>query len=77
MGMNNARLVYEGQAWRLIVSLFLHVNASHLVSTMFILLLLAPAYEYTFGTVRIILVYLGTGILASIFSDLLRVDPNR
>jgi membrane associated rhomboid family serine protease len=44
---------------------------------MFILLLLAPAYEYTFGTVRIILVYLGTGILASIFSDLLRVDPNR
>lgn len=76
LGMNNARMVYQGEVYRLLTNLLLHVNISHLVSAMLILVYVLPFFEHTFGMLRMLLVLLGSGLAASIFSNLLSVDEN-
>ena len=74
MGVNSSKLVYRGQVYRLIVSIFLHVNLIHLVSNMFCLMLILPIIQHTFDWIRTLAVYLCTGIAGNIFSDLLAPD---
>lgn len=74
MGINDSRKVYAGQVYRLVVAQFLHVNMLHLISNTLILLLLVSRLEYTFGKLRVLLIYTLTGIAGDIFSDLLYTD---
>jgi rhomboid protease GluP len=74
MGINDSHRVYKGQVYRLVVAQFLHVNMLHLISNVLILLLLVSRLEYTFGKLRVFIVYILSGIAGAIFSDLLYTD---
>lgn len=74
LGTNNARGVYKGEVYRLLVNFFLHVNIKHLFANMLGLTLMLSAIENTFGWVRTALVYMLSAVVGNIFSNLLSVD---
>ncbi|HXB92307.1 MAG TPA: rhomboid family intramembrane serine protease, partial [Puia sp.] len=60
--------VSQGQWWRLITSMFLHGGLMHLVSNMYGLILVGVFLEPVLGKAKYVLIYFGTGILASVAS---------
>ena len=74
MGINDSHRVYKGEVYRLVTAQFLHVNMLHLISNVLILLLLVSRLEYTFGKVRVLVVFILSGIAGGIFSDVLYTD---
>jgi rhomboid protease GluP len=60
--------VSQGQWWRVITSMFLHGGLMHLVSNMYGLILVGLFLEPVLGRAKYALIYLGTGIFASIAS---------
>jgi len=69
--MNDPHLVYSGEIYRLIVAQFLHIDILHLLSNTIILLFLVSKLEYSFGAVRVLTIYICSGVAGDIFSDLL------
>ena len=74
MGLNDSRMVYAGQVYRLVAAQFLHANMLHLICNIFILLLLVSRLEYTFGKAKVFIVYILSGIAGDIFSNILSTD---
>ncbi len=70
MGLNDSGRVYKGQVYRLFAAQFLHINMVHLISNTFILALLISRLEFTFGRVKVFLIYVITGIAGCIFSNI-------
>jgi len=65
----NIRLeTLDGQWWRLITAMFVHIGLFHLVFNMYALLYIGLLLEPTIGSRRFLLVYLLSGILASVAS---------
>lgn len=54
--------------WTLLTSIFLHGSLSHLLSNVFALLFFGILLEGLLGARRFVAIYLGAGLLASIFS---------
>lgn len=71
MGLNDSHLVYKGQVYRLVVAQFLHANLLHLVSNNIILILLVSRLQYSFGKLKVLLIYVLSGITGDIFSNIL------
>jgi rhomboid protease GluP len=67
-GGNLAQLTLNGQPWRLLTSVFLHAGVFHLLLNMYALVQAGAILETHFGKHRYALVYLATGIVASISS---------
>ena len=67
-GANFRPFVTEGQYWRLLTSVFLHGGVMHLFSNMFGLYIVGIFLEPVLGKVKYFLIYLSTGILASLTS---------
>ena len=71
-GLNNRILVLEeGQYFRLLTSMFLHINFLHLASNMLALYFIGRVVEVDFGSRRFALVYILSGLLGSVTSMLL------
>lgn len=66
--MNPALVLYEGQWYRLLSSMFLHFGGEHLINNMFLLLVLGSFLETALGPVKYVAVYLGAGIVGSFVS---------
>jgi rhomboid protease GluP len=62
---SNARIM-EGEVWRLITPVFLHVDISHLLFNSYALYFLGSQVEKIYGHTRMILIYLFSGIFGSI-----------
>lgn len=60
--------VFDGQYWRLLTSMFLHGGVMHLAFNMYGLLFVGIFLEPVLGSNRYLLVYILTGLLASIAS---------
>ena len=58
----------SGEYYRLLTSMFLHANSTHLVNNMLILFLIGSRLEKVVGKVRVLLVYFLSGILAGMVS---------
>jgi rhomboid protease GluP len=67
-GGNLKSLTLDGQTWRLFTSTFLHGGVVHLLLNMYALLDIGGILEKKFGNHKFILVYIVTGIFASVTS---------
>jgi rhomboid protease GluP len=67
-GANFRPLTTDGQWWRLLTSTFLHGGLMHILANMFGLLFVGIFLEPLLGKTKYALVYLVTGILASVAS---------
>lgn len=63
--------VQNGEYYRLITSMFVHANILHLVSNMYALYVIGPIIEKYYGKGKFLLIYLGSGIIGSLFSVVL------
>lgn len=67
-------MVREGQWWRLVTAMFLHGNgtvpgtALHATMNLWALFQLGTIYELMFGTRRLVIIYFGAGVAASLTS---------
>jgi rhomboid protease GluP len=66
--------VIQGEWWRLLTSAFLHVNLSHLISNVAFLFLLGWVAEREFGHLKLLLLWITSGIAGSI-AELLSRQP--
>jgi rhomboid protease GluP len=67
-GANFGPLTLSGQYWRLLSCAFIHIGIVHLALNMWVLYSIGSLVERLFGNVHFILVYLATGLLASMTS---------
>jgi rhomboid protease GluP len=70
MGAIIPHMLDRGEYWRIFAAMFLHANVLHWAANSWALYQLGALYEAMFGTRRFLLVYLVTGVCASIASSL-------
>jgi len=69
LGMTGAYAMQQGRWWTLITSIFLHGNLLHIYFNLSSIRQLAPAVEEFFGTTRLILIFMISGILGFVISN--------
>ncbi|GIL96544.1 hypothetical protein Vretimale_2334 [Volvox reticuliferus] len=69
-------LIAAGQVWRLVTPLFLHSNPFHLLINMHALHTLGPQVEVVSGSKRTTVIYLASGVLATLASFMLCTSPS-
>ena len=75
LGANYAPLVWgEGQWWRLLTSVFLHIGIAHLLLNGWALFQLGRLFETWLGWLELLLVFLGSGVAGSLASLLWHGD---
>lgn len=60
--------IMDGQAWRLVTSMFLHFGITHLINNMIVLAALGENLEMMLGHVRYLLIYLIGGLFGNVCS---------
>lgn len=68
LGAKYTPLIIQGQYWRLITPVFLHLNLLHLLMNEYSLYLLGPLVEKTYGKLRFLIIYIIAGITGNIAS---------
>ena len=76
LGANVPGLVFNGEIWRLLTSVFLHGGILHLLFNSWALLTVGPLMEEIYGPRRLLMMYVSTGVAASLVSDLWRAGGN-
>lgn len=61
-GACNQKLIAQGEVWRLVVPMFLHIGLLHLVVNMYALWVLGPQLESLYGSARFTILYVLSGI---------------
>ena len=74
LGAGTHGILQNGEYWRLVASMFLHVGALHLFVNVIALFQLGFVFESMFGSWRFLLTYFASGIVASAVSSL-RLAP--
>lgn len=69
-------LIESGEVWRLVTSMFLHANLTHVAFNMWALFLFGPALERRFGSVPFAALYLAAGLGGgSLYHLVGRIEP--
>jgi rhomboid protease GluP len=68
LGANVPPLVWQGEWWRLVASLFLHIGFLHLFVNAFSLYQIGSLFETWLGSARLLAVYFVCGVAASLTS---------
>lgn len=66
LGVGHNLSVAQGEIWRLVTPIFMHVLPAHFLFNSFSLVLFGPALERLLGRIRFIVVYILAGVLANI-----------
>ncbi len=61
-GACNRKLIDQGEVWRLVVPMFLHIGMIHLLANMYALWVLGPQLESLYGSARFTILYLLSGV---------------
>ena len=69
-GANAAPFTLQGQPWRLLTNIFLHGGFNHLFLNMLMLMVCGPVVERKFGRINFVVIYVVSGLLASLTSAL-------
>lgn len=67
-GANFKPYTLNGDWWRLLTNVFVHIGALHLLVNMYVLVCIGFLLESVLGRVRFLVAYLSAGVLASIVS---------
>ncbi len=67
-------LVEQGEWWRLVAAMFLHIGLLHLLVNLWALYQLGYVFEAMFGSTRFVAFYFLTGVSASLTSAILREE---
>ncbi len=73
-GKENAHIL-QGEYWRFIAPIFLHVNIVHVALNCYTLYLIGILAERIFGRAKFIAIYFAAGILGNIFSFAFNLNP--
>jgi rhomboid protease GluP len=68
-------LINQGQWWRLVTPMFVHINLLHLLVNMYSLWILGPYVEKLYGSAKFIVFWVVSGVGASVASYLTVVKP--
>jgi rhomboid protease GluP len=68
--------INEGQWWRLVTQMFVHVNLLHLLVNMYSLWIVGPYVEKLYGTAKFVVFWVITGIAGAFASYLTVVSPD-
>ena len=68
LGANFRPLILQGQVWRFFSSMFLHIGVTHLFFNAYALFIFGVEMERVFGKTRFIIIYVLSGLLASLAS---------
>jgi membrane associated rhomboid family serine protease len=69
-GALSTSLVEQGQWWRLMASMFLHANLTHLAVNMISLMYLGLIAERLYGSAKFTVIYMGAGLAGNVASVL-------
>lgn len=67
-GIQHNKLVLEGEWWRLITSMFLHDDMSHLLGNMLMLIYLSRVLTRYYSDMQYFIIYMVSGISGSLFT---------
>lgn len=68
IGIQYNKLVWEGQWWRLLTSVFLHGDLSHIAGNMVMLILISRILSNFYSNLQYWIIYLTTGIIGSVMT---------
>jgi rhomboid protease GluP len=68
-------LINEGQWWRLVTPMFIHVNFLHLLVNMYSLWIVGPYVEKLYGSAKFVVCWVVSGLGASVAAYLTIVEP--
>ena len=68
-GGDAALLVSQGQWWRLVSAIFVHIGVIHLLFNSYALIFIGPLIEELLGRERFLVIYVGTGVLGFVVSN--------
>lgn len=63
----NKILVYQGQWWRLICPIFIHIGIAHLLMNMYFLYIVGSIFENLYGSLRYLIIYIACGLMGNLF----------
>ncbi|NIS80545.1 MAG: rhomboid family intramembrane serine protease [Anaerolineales bacterium] len=68
LGSKINQAIAAGQLWRLVTPIFIHVDVWHIFVNMYSLYVLGPSIEQFYGTARMLILYMLSGITGVAFS---------
>lgn len=66
--LNSGRVLENKEFYRILTYMFLHGDISHIMGNMLMIFLIGDFLENYFGTVRYVIIYFSTGVLAGVTS---------
>jgi rhomboid protease GluP len=63
--------IERGETWRFVTALFLHFDTAHLLANTLVFLLVAPPLAHLIGPVRLVAVFLASGVAGNLASHVL------
>lgn len=70
-GAKESFLIKSGEYWRLLTPMFLHIGIAHFLFNNLAIYYIGRAVEKIFGSIRYLLIYLGSGVAGNIVSMIL------
>ncbi|HZS03992.1 MAG TPA: rhomboid family intramembrane serine protease [Blastocatellia bacterium] len=77
-GAKTNALLHQGEWFRLVTPIFIHIGLMHLASNSYVFWMIGPTVERLYGSARFLLIYLLSGIggvVGSYFGHLSSLDP--
>ena len=76
LGAKHNGRILQGQAWRMVTPVFLHLDGIHLAFNMYAIYMIGPQIERYFGHARFLSIYLLSGVYGVLFSFVLNPNPS-